>query len=161
MSWGSVPDWVAAVGTVGALLVALFLLKREIDDRRARQRKNDMKPATQVFGWVVAKDDSWGLKVQNNGDEPVFDLVFYATPPVGLGQPTTRQVLFGTVPPKIVLDGEYHEHPDEREDLLFGFPSVEIEFTDGRGRHWLLPHRHQVRRGFPDSRRSLLIRDEI
>lgn len=34
LDWGSVPDWLAGVGTVGTLAVAVRVLSREASDRR-------------------------------------------------------------------------------------------------------------------------------
>ena len=53
MNWeawaaSDLPTWLAAVGTVGTLAVAVWVLKREQDDRRERDRRERRQQARQV-----------------------------------------------------------------------------------------------------------------
>lgn len=144
MNWGSVPDWLAAVGTVGALFVALALLCREMKDRRHAAEMADRKPADGVFAWVEPRTDAggWQTFVLNRSDQPVYDAVVYFTPLTDPPLPTVESV-WGTVPPGDPRPGDrFGDHPTD----LFGIPTVEIEFTDGRGRHWRRDADGQLRR---------------
>lgn len=134
VDWGNVPGWFAAVGTVGALLVAFWLLRREIDDKRSMADVVDQKPASGVFVWVEPRSDAggWQTWATNRSDEPVYGAVVYFTPLTDPPMPTVESV-WGTIPPGEARVGDsYGDHPSD----VFGVPPVEIEFTDGRGRHW-------------------------
>ncbi|GBE22664.1 MAG TPA: hypothetical protein ENH00_13925 [Actinobacteria bacterium] len=134
IEWGNVPDWFAAIGTVGTLLVALLLLGNEMRDRRRAAEIADQKPADGVFVWVTPRTDAggWQTFVHNRSDEPVYDAVVYFTPLTEAPMPTVEAV-WGTIPPGETTPGDrYGDRPTD----IFGIPAVEIEFTDGRGRHW-------------------------
>lgn len=134
VDWGTVPDWFAGVGTVGALIIALVLLKNEMADRKRVAESHDRKPADAIFAWVQPRTDAggWEAYVMNRGDGPVYDAVVYYTPLTDPPLPTVESV-WGTIPPGDARPGDrYADHPTD----LFGIPPVEIEFTDGRGRHW-------------------------
>lgn len=135
LQWGNVPEWLAAIGTVGALAVALFLLKQEIDDRRRAKSKAQQWPASGIVAWAEPRTDAggWQTVALNRSDEPVYDVVVRFTP-LREGGSDPIESVSGTLapgPPK-PLD-TYGDTPQD----LFGIPPVEIEFTDGRGRHWL------------------------
>ena len=72
-SWGSVPDWFAAVGTVGALFLGLAIL---LMDRR-RARRVDADAFSTWYVQRVASHDEWGMEyglivnAHNAGSKPV------------------------------------------------------------------------------------------
>lgn len=39
VNWGSVPDWIAAIGTVGAFGLAVWLYRKNLQDRRSDQAR--------------------------------------------------------------------------------------------------------------------------
>jgi len=134
VEWGDVPGWFAAIGTVGALFVALVLLHNERRDRERAAEVADQKPADGIFAWVAPRTDAggWQTFVHNRSDEPVYDAVVYFTPLTDPPMPTVESV-WGTIPPGETKPGDrYGDRPAD----IFGIPPVEIEFTDGRGRHW-------------------------
>lgn len=131
---GNAPDWVAAIGTVGTLGVALKLLRNEMRDRERATEVADQRPANGVFAWVDPRTDAggWETSALNRSDEPVYDAVVYLTFLTGSPVPITDPAL-GTIPPgQTKLGGRSGDRPGDP----VGRPDVEIEFTDGRGRHW-------------------------
>ena len=135
VEWGNVPGWFAAIGTVGALFVALWLLRTDMRDRKRTAEVVDQKPANGIFAWVEPRTDAggWQTFVHNRSDEPVYDAVVYFTP---LTDPPLRTVesVLGTIPPR--REAKPGDLYGDRPTDIFGIPPVEIEFTDGRGRHW-------------------------
>jgi hypothetical protein len=49
--WGTVPEWVAAVGTVAALLLGLAVFRRELHQRWAEKERELAAEAAQVQLW--------------------------------------------------------------------------------------------------------------
>ena len=94
----------------------------------------DQKPASDIFVWVEPRSDvgGWQTWVTNRSDEPVYDAVVYFTPLSDPPMPTVESV-WGTIPPGDAKAGDrYGDRPTDG----FGIPPVEIEFSDGRERHW-------------------------
>lgn len=130
--WGTVPDWVAVVGTVGSLFTALYLLKHEIDERKLLRATRETDAARAVSAWCQCEDDKHILYVRNGGEEPIYDCMVYADSlgAVTLAEGRTHglEVLFGTVPPGSTLDDPRHNLKLQSD--RFGLPTVEVEFTD-------------------------------
>jgi hypothetical protein len=84
MDWGSVPDWLAGVGAVTALVFAYFAVRASHqtniqqgkqllaleDDRRRSQ-------AAQVAAWITEVSGELICKVQNSSPLPVFAVHIY------------------------------------------------------------------------------------
>jgi len=83
LAWGSVPDWVSAIGALLNLVFIGLALLREIRLRRAEEERRDQerrdleaRHARRVF--VTVRDSSGlrlDLEVSNDGDGPIFDVV--------------------------------------------------------------------------------------
>jgi hypothetical protein len=152
IEWGTVMEFFAAVGTVGALLVAYRLLRREAgrDEERARERRSDQ--ARLVAAWVrIAKvrksawtqqgwqPEDYEVRMLNSSPSPVYDVrLIYAVVDeeggrVGMGAteapilPPEESSL--DLPPDMIAKWKARKatHPT----LV-----VDIEFTDGVGRRW-------------------------
>lgn len=138
ISWGTVPDWVAAIGTVGSLFTALYLLKQEIGERKRLLAFRETQAARAVSAWCQFEDDKYILFARNGGEEPIYDCMVYAHPlgaeALAEGRTHGLEVLFGTIPPGATLDDRTHSQALQSD--RFGFPPVEVEFTDAQGRHW-------------------------
>jgi hypothetical protein len=63
VAWGSVPDWVEAIGTSGALLLGLVILRRDHRDRIERQ-------ARKVSNWVEINGEPT-YHLINSSDQPI------------------------------------------------------------------------------------------
>jgi hypothetical protein len=105
---GDLPAWVAAVGTVGALIAALVQIKRE-RDRRIRQEEKDREERHQeqarlVSGWVgtyepVPWDDPdnpapivrYPMYLQNSSNEPIYNVLTTVVTLQAAGTPRTGE----------------------------------------------------------------------
>lgn len=80
ITWGSVADWFAAVGTVGALLMTVFIV---MSDRQARRRES----ADRVLGRIgsAGTGDAWDITffIYNSGTMPVTSVVLFG-PDLGI-----------------------------------------------------------------------------
>jgi hypothetical protein len=130
---GTVADWIAAVGTVGALIVALSLLWREQRDRRTAQ-------ARLVSTWVseVAVADSsehpLSVIVQNRSNEPVYAVTIFQFDPVihhDVGQPGELIFHVEVLPPDTRLPAT-----DSVPTRMGHLPTLTLYFTDSAGHRW-------------------------
>jgi hypothetical protein len=81
--WGTVPDWLAAVGILAAFAVALRLLGKELAARREAEEDRRREQARQVSVWATEIEQvppALGSLVffvvrANRSDEPVYDVL--------------------------------------------------------------------------------------
>ncbi len=85
LAWGTVPDWLGAVGSIAAASVAVYLAYREgqradnaeADSRQLRQRL-EREQAAKVAAWVEAADENghhvWVIQVKNSSSESVYSV---------------------------------------------------------------------------------------
>jgi len=86
--WGTVPDWLEAVGTLLAFAVAFRLLAKELTARREYEEDRRREQASQVACWVEVVEDPdlalhpWASEIgtrrvaavlHNGSEEPVYD----------------------------------------------------------------------------------------
>lgn len=129
---GSLADWVAAVGTVGTLLIGLVVLIREVRDIRRRH-------ASRVIAWIDF--DTPAVCVRNSGDEPVTKVMaalfvagHYAEPSVDPNSDPPFTESWEWLAP-----GEEQSFTPDGVDWhadLFP-PQIRVEFTDMTQRRWL------------------------
>lgn len=88
MDWGSVADWVGAIGTVGALLLGFGLFARE----RAITRRAGVDGLITWLSWREVADREKGVRletivhVSNSGTRPIYaPLLFYPDSRGGFG----------------------------------------------------------------------------
>lgn len=83
MDWGNVPDWVAAIGTVAALVAASFAaryasrqvghLQKESDERQLGARQVH---ASRVSSWISGGGSApYAVFILNAGTQPVYDVL--------------------------------------------------------------------------------------
>jgi len=134
--------WLSAIGTVGALLVALILLSYEVYDRHRNRQADRERVARKISAWCDTVKTPLALWIQNLADEPIYDAVAYigrmGTNLERLPDPDTvyQEVVFGIIPP-----GQRIDSNDVERDLVTGgpfpdLPEVAVEFTDSSGLHW-------------------------
>jgi hypothetical protein len=128
LSWLSpVADSVAAVGTVGALLVAAVAYRRQVADRHREQ-------ASKVWGYVSRSTGT--AYVGNGSDEPVYDAVirFVSTSGLWLADSTggADLVLAPTTPDRPYTITPASEIVVERADQR-----LELTFTDANDVRWV------------------------
>jgi hypothetical protein len=141
--WGDIiPSWLSAIGTVGALWAALWLLREDLRDRRANRRGDRERTARRIAGWCDTISQPARLWVQNLAEEPVYDAVAYVgkrgTDLSALPEPENMymEVVFGMVPPGQKLDCEISESAMTSGAQFPDIPAVAVEFTDAGGVHW-------------------------
>jgi hypothetical protein len=97
VDWGSIPEWVAAVGTVGAFAIALWLLGAQLRTYRASEQNRIQRDATRVSAWWSTSESmEVGLRerlatrrapehlvtvhIRNSGENPIYDCIVYLGP---------------------------------------------------------------------------------
>jgi hypothetical protein len=139
-NYGTLPDWLAGVGTVGTLAFSLWLFARQQADRRLAQ-------AQMVSAWPTAPEPTptgggviFAVKVKNASTEPVYDvratMVPYDSPHADNPEAATGQVGTTTVRMPILPGGEELESGVDpiRTGILPG--AVGLSFTDAQGIRW-------------------------
>jgi len=138
--WGTVPDWLAAVGTLAAFAVALRLLGKELAARREQEEDRRRAQARLVNAWLGVKTresdgEEYSAVVKNDSDEPIYQVFTTAGPAVGR---------FASDPEAGRGQAEVVDHDwimllpgDAREGPLPGpLLSISLSFTDSQGRRW-------------------------
>jgi hypothetical protein len=147
--WGTVPDWLAAVGTLAAFAVALRLLAKELAVRREAEEDRRRDQARLISAWLADPEDIdrnvWLMIIATNGsDEPIYgfhavlvpsESPFTDDPEAGLGQVGTAQFRRETLPPKETTRGMFQVVKDGIVTGVMPGP-VSISFTDAAGRRW-------------------------
>jgi hypothetical protein len=144
---GSLPDWFAAAGTVGAFWVTYLLLRKEQKARRELEEDRRQAQARLVSAWATTPEERrdpttgdlrWVTSVvsRNGSDEPVYDVNVamadpngpHAADPLG-GGPEMLFIWTHVLPPQYTTT-----------EALWAYkgPSgpIGIEFRDASGRHW-------------------------
>jgi hypothetical protein len=139
--WGTVPDWLAAVGTLAAFAVALRLLAKELAARREYEEDRRTEQARLVSTWTTfperdAQDSSlyWFYVVVKNASEvPVHNVSVVMEEPRSpyaraTGSPDCRMQFFTVAPGE--NDRLAFRHPEHHAGPLT------LTFTDAAGRRW-------------------------
>lgn len=160
MEWGSVPEWVGAIGTTGAFVAGLVLLGKELQEHRSRRAERRLEAASQVSTWweydrsrsgdpapSIGKGVKsfytafWALHVRNGGPAPVYDCTVYVGPRKDFQQLPDSYffpvVAGGTTLSENLDDMEIELWHDEDKGLLAKDVWAEVTFTDPSGRSWL------------------------
>jgi hypothetical protein len=122
--FGTVPEWIAAIGTTLAFFVAFTVLALDLKERHRRQ-------ASRVAAWLERGRPDATLHVANSSEEPIYDVratpqIFggdyepYRLPVLGPGKDDTSQSI--PVPRSQEMSNEYL--------------GVEMLFADSAGRRW-------------------------
>jgi hypothetical protein len=162
---GDIPTWVAAIGTVGALVAALWQISNErkrriiqdAEDRAERHQSQAQLVATwigeieQATGSVEYDDGRTAIELLNGSAEPIYSLV------VGLvyiqgSAPKSLEAWFKlkkqsepdhqVSPPVMILSilppGRWRVwFPASSWGILSGRIGGEVAFTDRAGAHWI------------------------
>jgi len=140
---GTVPDWLAAVGTLLAFVVALRLLFKELAAHREQEEDRRRNQASLVTAWMMSKplsrtEERSAIMIRNGSDEPVFDgwcvLVASTSRFASEREPVFDwEFRWRVLPP--------HETLEDELDLpqLLTPPwdaRIRLSFTDAAGRRW-------------------------
>lgn len=155
---GNVAEWVAAIGTTGALFVGGRLLWIELGQARRREEEQRREAASKVSAWwepltvregepspfndptpnIRASGTYWVLRVRNGGTEPVYDCRAVVLSRPRRGETADIQEFhYVHLPP----EGTKTEMLDPKLDIEKrqrspGEALVTLFFVDPVGRHW-------------------------
>lgn len=154
MSWGDVPTWVAAVGTMGAFAASLWLLYLTVADRaeqRAFKRSEQARrihvatpwaasASAEKFNWLSA---TYMVNLTNNSDEPIHD-VLLRLEVVPSEHVSVNYASFNEVHRPSLAAGEFVEltlptrqqWPQGADEALQVTPLASVTFTDGANIKW-------------------------
>ena len=130
---GTLPEWFAAIGTVGALSVSLYLLKQQRDDRQQERAEARSAQARQVSIWAEDVDDDGSHVIvsfisQNASSDPIYEVT--ARLPTGTQGTFIRYLgMMGPGERRLIRIMVGRAHP-------VGDKSPEILFADSSDRHW-------------------------
>ena len=141
-SWGTVAEWFAAIGTVGALLLGLLILRNE---RRLAHRKDAdalVTWARHVHAHLPNGDHSAFIQVNahNTGDRPVIDAILMIKD-TNVSSKFDRRAIKGlsldsTVEPKQVV------HYGIEPRMHGALPELYLDFIDANNVRWLRDVNH-------------------
>ena len=144
--YGIVPDWLAALGTVGAFIAGLLLLRKELDARREAQDDRRRAQARLVATWASnsrrpeneSSVPEFVVVTSNGSDEPVYDVLvelfsrLLNLQPPGMSQPQQPVLRLGFD----VLPPQYREAQRVAKNQE-GIPGwLTISFRDSQGYRW-------------------------
>ena len=88
-----------------------------------------------LAGWCEEASGKWKLFVKNPTVAPFYDCVVYGYRVEHLNEPFADiEVVFGTIPPRQTIDDTIDF--ERLESKMFGFPIIELEYTDSEGIDW-------------------------
>jgi hypothetical protein len=127
-----VADWLAAVGTLLAFVVALRLLFKELAARREVEEDRRREQARRVAIWTQSDpapgpSASYAIVMNNSSEEPVSAITFVMEHPDEPGR-VIREKSWDLLPPG------RHRGRVTREAYLPG--PITLSFTDAAGRRW-------------------------
>jgi hypothetical protein len=156
--YGTLPDWLAALGTVGAFFAGLRLLRKELDARLDEVEDRRQAQARLVVAWTdieqvkgmlgppaAAPSYEFALIVKNNSEEPVYDVritmvsedsPFADDPEAARREDGTLEAgalegRFSMVPP-----GERIRNAIPLDVAPSPYPPCSLSFTDAQERRW-------------------------
>jgi hypothetical protein len=152
---GTIPDWIAALGTVAAFLVALRLLAKELTARREVEEDRRRAQARLVSAWTTPRRiETAGpeLKLEfivvlkNGSDEPVHEVWLTLVPDSSpfASDPEAARAEDGTVKDPDTDWGNVELVPPGETFNVAVMPGrypikklvLGISFTDSQGRRW-------------------------
>jgi hypothetical protein len=135
---GSLPDWVSAVGTLGAFAVALYLLYRELINRQIEREERLKDQASLVSGWgIISSVDSGTIctaVVRNSSNQLIYKCRIEARIEATSRKrpPRLAYAMWYVVPPGGEEQSSWkldRYHPSQ-------WPAIELTFIDARGNTW-------------------------
>jgi hypothetical protein len=77
VDWGSIPDWIAGIGTAAAFFIALLLFRRQLNEFRDAEESRRRAQATHISAWCKEEEQPDGsssrwLRLRNGSEEPVY-----------------------------------------------------------------------------------------
>jgi len=142
VQWGDAPTWLAAIGTIGAVVVALWV---SLGESRRRARADERRQAELITAWVSSRGglisggiDKPGIfvRVANASNQAAYRLIVSSCDATRQGDrpqgrsPGDWRTFISELPPGEI--GVFVEW----EPQMSSRPAVEIAFQDSAGRTW-------------------------
>jgi len=156
---GDLPTWLAAIGTIAAVVTALWqvaserhIRQRAEDEARQDRRYAQARLVSSMPGPVNRSDTAWSASGTSSVDcintsaEPVYNVVVGVVFLQGAGPRTMEDMLtsFGSAPPPVttlslLAPGRWRAiiQGSGFTSILSGRPGTEVAFTDRAGVHWI------------------------
>jgi hypothetical protein len=144
---GDIPTWIAGIGTVAAVIVALWLAIRDSRRRDAERRRAQ---AEKVGAWFRKFDPSvfrQRFRLGNASEQSAYRVVV-SSEAIGKpswnfrrADPSAFRALIGVLPPG-GIDGEIDLPPAGGVDVIW---ALEVAFRDAAGRCWVRSAAGQLR----------------
>lgn len=133
LNWGDVPTWVAAIGTVSAVSLALW---QNMVDRRTARTRAVRAQAELISAWYGGdRDDVTDLYLRNGSKQPIYEVVVCLVINLGGGEgvPDDFRHVYLELPPGLFrIEVPSHWHG------MSARPGIEVSFTDRTGaKHWI------------------------
>lgn len=148
---GTIPDWLAAFGTLAAFGVALTLLAKELAERREYLEDRRRDQAGRVAAWPELEIQSgqpsrYVIVLRNGSEEPVYDVKVtlvakdspFASDPESVRNEDGSFKEAGPISlsEEILPPGEPVRYPIPSGLLPHAYTSPGLSFTDSRDRRW-------------------------
>ena len=136
---GSFPEWFSAIGTVGAVIVALYV---SIIDRKRRVAQNRREQAEKIGVWKTHRSGAYQLDtiyISNASHMPIFDIVIsYGSSYGSEARYVTgdsQQILMIKIPPGLrKIDPS--KNPIKKRSRNHLTQGIAISFRDSNGLFW-------------------------
>lgn len=138
MAWvSSAADVFSAVGTVGSLGVAMFLLRKQLQREATRDEADRRAQAARVSAWLETRTTPQGgrdllFHVHNASDMPIYEVSLPSLMP-GDSPEDQEAEFIGLVPPGQTI---MRSAPRAWLKTYFTPEPVPIEFLDSAGQAW-------------------------
>ncbi|MEU3456732.1 hypothetical protein ABZ671_24485 [Micromonospora sp. NPDC006766] len=132
IDYGSLPAWVSAIGTTGALLINSFLLRKALIERSEALAEKRREQAAKVTAWMDGPKRA--INVRNSSDAVVdqfFILLWCRKQGSEYGKLTDAELSVGELPP-----GETREMGIPWQEPI-QWALTGIQFRDSAGRYWI------------------------
>ena len=146
MNGGSVPDWLSSIGTMGALLIALWIVYRDHQraeqDRATAKTHQESAQARRVVAWAVGlyfEEDRRYLHwvIKNDSDDPIYKVQLrLGLEEVDEETEPSYYVCDLIAPQTVVESRSVGEALPVRVMLHERTPPLELIFLDAAGRLW-------------------------
>jgi hypothetical protein len=130
---GDIGTWIASVGTVAAVVLALWQTRRTSQKDRDREEKEQ---AAQVSSWLIGEGRICGVALRNTSATPVYQAILTLVAYQGAGPRNGTESQFrrylGIIPP-----GQTYTTIEGAGGAMYIRLGVEMAFTDSRGINWV------------------------
>lgn len=134
VNWGSVPDWLAAAGTIGAVVVALYLADKGSREQREREKRAQ---ASRISSWQnTFAGMTRSISILNQSQGSIYDVAISFGIAVGAGPAfqtgNEHQIFLRGLPP-----GDFEvKMPKKPRKGMHVELGLALTFRDAQGVYW-------------------------